>query len=169
MFPRSISLLLAAIVTLGGAAMLANPNALSVQPLAQMPAEGGDRGGRGWLKDLDLTPQQTQQIKAIRQQYQAQLTQRRQAMRQAHQELRDLMAGDASADQVRQKFNQVKELRRTLAETQFESTLAIREVLTPAQRQKFADRMQQRGKRGRDRGNVRSELLLHADLSFLAD
>jgi Spy/CpxP family protein refolding chaperone len=169
MSSRSISLILAAIVTLGGAAVLANPHALSLQPLAQMPVEGGDRGGRGWLKDLDLTPQQTQQIQAIRQQYQAQLTQRRQAMRQAHQELRDLMAGNASADQVRQKFNQVKELRRTLADTQFESMLAIREVLTPTQRQKFADRLQQRGKRGRDRGNVRSELPLPADLAFLAD
>jgi Spy/CpxP family protein refolding chaperone len=47
--------------------------------------------------------------------------------------------------------------------------LAIREVLTPTQRQKFADRLQQRGKRGRDRGNVRSELPLPADLAFLAD
>ena len=149
MSPRYISAIIAAIVALGGAVVLANPTyLLSGGSIAQAPAgappDAPNRGGPGWLRDLNLNPDQVQKIQAIRSQYKDQLAQRRQAARQAHQELRVLMAGDASTDAVRQKYNQVKTLKQELADAQFDSMLAMREVLTVEQRRQFADRMQHR-------------------------
>jgi Spy/CpxP family protein refolding chaperone len=65
-------------------------------------------------------------------------------VRQASQELRDLMAGTASADQIRTKHQQLQQLRQQLEEVTFESTLASREVLTPDQRKQLAQLMEQR-------------------------
>jgi Spy/CpxP family protein refolding chaperone len=47
----------------------------------------------------------------------------------------------SSKEQVHEKYNQLKNLRQQLADAQFENTLAIREVLNPEQRQKYADCM----------------------------
>lgn len=102
------------------------------------------------FQSLDLTPAQIREIRAIQQRYQPQLTQRRQALRQAHQELNRLMAGETSDEQIRAKFQQVQQLRQQQAATHFESLLAMRSVLTPAQRRKFAELMQER------QGNPRS-------------
>ncbi|MGH2415260.1 MAG: Spy/CpxP family protein refolding chaperone, partial [Microcystaceae cyanobacterium] len=88
-----------------------------------------------------LTAQQMQQIKTIRTQSKDQIDQKRQAFRQAQQELKALMAGTASKEQVRDKYNQLRTLRQEVADVQFDNTLAIREVLNPEQRQKFAEQM----------------------------
>ncbi|WP_448561233.1 Spy/CpxP family protein refolding chaperone [Trichothermofontia sp.] len=96
------------------------------------------------LQALELTPAQLREIRAIQQRYEPQLTRRRQALRQAHQELNRLMAGDAPETQIRSKFQQIQQLRQQQATTHFESLLAMRSVLTPAQRRKFAELMQHR-------------------------
>ncbi|WP_448573007.1 Spy/CpxP family protein refolding chaperone [Trichothermofontia sp.] len=93
---------------------------------------------------LDLTPAQIREIRAIQQRYAPQLTQGRQALRQAHQELSRLMATGTSNEQIRAKFRQVQQLRQQQAATHFESLLAMRSVLTPSQRRKFAELMQER-------------------------
>ncbi|MEH2454415.1 Spy/CpxP family protein refolding chaperone [Nostoc sp.] len=95
----------------------------------------------GWLKDLNLTFQQLQQIKEIRNQSKHQIAQKSQEIRQGQQELHELIAGTATKEQVRGKYNQIKLVKQQLADTQFENTLAIREILNPEQRQKFAERM----------------------------
>jgi Spy/CpxP family protein refolding chaperone len=130
-------------IALGSSIALAKPNLVLSQVLAQNPTPSPrqQRGQSGWLKDLNLTPQQIQQIKTIRTQSKDQTAQKRQAIRQAQQELKGLMAGTASKDQVRDKYNQLKTLRQELADIQFDNTLAIREVLNPEQRQKFAEQM----------------------------
>lgn len=108
----------------------------SPQPLAQRPER--------LLQALDLTPAQIREMRAIQQRYEPQLTQRRQALRQARQELTRLMAGDAPEAQIRAKFRQIEQLRQQQAAIHFESLLAMRSVLTPTQRRKFADLMQHR-------------------------
>ena len=45
---------------------------------------------------------------------------------------------------MRDKHRQIMGLRQQLEEIQFESTLAMREVLTPEQRTQFSQMMQQR-------------------------
>lgn len=62
-------------------------------------------------------------------------------MRQAQQELINLLAGNASREQIRSKYNQIRGLRQQLTDAEFENTLAIRDVLTPEQRQKFIELM----------------------------
>lgn len=153
MFPRYASAIVATIVVLGGAVALANPVGLIAQSSTQAsPAASLDRGA-SWLRELNLTADQVQRIQTIRGQYREQLTQQRQSVRKAQQEMRELMAGSASTDTVRQKHNQVKTLRQQLADTQFESILAIREVLTVEQRRQFAEQMQRRRGEFRNRRN----------------
>lgn len=93
---------------------------------------------------LELTPAQIREIRAIQQRYQPELAQRRRALRQAHQELNRLMASETSNEQIRAKFQQVQQLRQQQAATHFESLLAMRSVLTPTQRRRFAELMQNR-------------------------
>ncbi|MBN3958182.1 Spy/CpxP family protein refolding chaperone [Nostoc sp. NMS8] len=144
MLIRRVSILAAAMIALGSTIALAKPTLISQQVIAQNPT-GVTRPNRakseGWLKDLNLTSQQLQQIKQIRNQSKQQIAQKSQEIRQGQQELHDLIAGTATKEQVRGKYNQIKLLKQQLSDTQFENTLAIREILNPEQRQKFADRM----------------------------
>ncbi|XGV94923.1 MAG: Spy/CpxP family protein refolding chaperone [Leptolyngbya sp. BL-A-14] len=162
MSPRHLSILAAAVVLLGGAVAIANP-LLRFQPIAQTPTASPDQtpssqtpSGQapsepmspdhkeGWLKDLNLSADQVQKMRAIRGQYQGKITQGRQAVRQARQELQNLMAGDATEAQIREKYNQVKTLKQQVGDAQFESILATRNVLNPEQRRKLASRMLKR-------------------------
>jgi protein CpxP len=99
-----------------------------------------------FMEQLDLTTAQKQKLKAIYYQNKDRLLQRKQAVRQVTQELRDLMVGTASTDQVRTKYKQVEVVRQQLEAESFESMLATREVLTPIQRSQFAQLMEQQGK-----------------------
>lgn len=96
------------------------------------------------LQDLNLSADQMTRIQQIRTRYREQLKGDRDALRQADQDLRSLMAGTASDDQIRAKQRQVRDLRIKLGDAQFNSMLEMRNVLTPEQRQKFAQRMEKR-------------------------
>ncbi|MFN6462952.1 MAG: Spy/CpxP family protein refolding chaperone [Nostoc sp. DedVER02] len=143
MLIRRVSILTVAMVALGSTIALAKPTLLSRQVIAQTPTIPHPNPGKsvGWLKDLNLTSQQLQQIKEIRNQSKQQIAQKSQEIRQGQQELHDLIVGTATKEQVRGKYNQIKLVKQQLADMQFENTLAIREILNPEQRQKFADRM----------------------------
>jgi Spy/CpxP family protein refolding chaperone len=104
------------------------------------------------MQELNLTQDQQQKLKVIYSQYNDQISQRKQALRQATKEFKSLMASNASADQVRTKHQQVQGLRQQLEAVSFESMLAMREVLTPAQRSQFAQLMEQR------RANYRNQM-----------
>jgi periplasmic protein CpxP/Spy len=102
-------------------------------------------GGVGNLvKELNLSPDQIQRIQKLRTNSNGKTKERRQALRTAKQELTQLLQGNASSDQIRQKRQQVQSLQREVADTNFENTLAIREILTPEQRVKLQQLMQQR-------------------------
>lgn len=142
------------LLSLGGALVLANPKPLFPQPWAQNQ-NGPRRAQRDQpkiMEQLNLTDEQKQKLQAIQTQYKDQISQRKQAVRQATQELRDLMAGDASADEIRAKHRQVQGLRQQMEEVSFESMLAMREVLTPEQRSQFARLIEQR------RANFRNQM-----------
>jgi Spy/CpxP family protein refolding chaperone len=146
-------------LSLGGAIAFTNPTSLLPQAIAQNTEEQRrpDRGKARLIQELNLTPEQTQQIQAIQNQYQDQISQRRQAVRQARQELLDLMAGTASEAQVREKYRQVETLKQQASQTRFDSMLAMREVLTPEQRRQFAERMQNRRENYKNRQMDRGE------------
>jgi protein CpxP len=142
MFLRRVSLVAMTIIALGGASALAQVGGSpSPQHLAQTPTNVTPqrRSPVGWLETLNLTSDQVQKIKTIRNQSQADIKPKREAVRQAQVELRNLLAGNAPQGQVKGKYKQLEILKQQLANVQFENTLAIREVLNPEQRQKFAE------------------------------
>jgi periplasmic protein CpxP/Spy len=143
-------------VVLGSAAVIratsqnhAQPEPFAEELLAQNPQPM--RRGMGWLRELNLSQDQMQRIQEIRNRHRDQLKNDRDAVRRSQQELRDLLAGTASDDQIRAKHQQVRDLRNKLSEAQFNSMLEIRNVLTPEQRRKFAERMERQRPRFRER------------------
>lgn len=105
----------------------------------------GDRDGATppWLNQLNLTPDQLQRIQAIHNQYRPQLQTNRQAVYTTHQEMRELMSSDTPSNTLRQKHQQLQALHQESGNLRFESMLAIREVLTPSQRQQASTLMEQ--------------------------
>ncbi len=95
-------------------------------------------------KELNLSSDQIQKLQQLRKNAQGKNKERRQTLQIAKQELNQLIQGNASTDQVRQKRQQVQSLQREIADTNFENTLAIREILTPAQRVKLQQIIEQR-------------------------
>ncbi len=150
---RRVSVLAALVLSCGSAVALINSNPFLSQAIAQSPAQSpegqpgdqrrSDRKAQ-LMRELNLTPEQTQRLQTIQSQYRNQTEQRNQAVRQAHQELIDLMAGTAPENQIREKYRQVETLKQQAAEVRFTSLLAMREVLTPEQRRQFAEGMQNR-------------------------
>lgn len=166
------SLFAALMLALGTATTVyAAPQTLAEQTIAQRP--GGNNPGRGsggggqwagkegWLEQLNLTAEQQQEIQAIRDRYQTQMQASRDQMRQNMERMSQMMAGNTSDNDLRNQHNQILQARQQMGQMHFEQMLAIRNVLTPEQRQQFAQLMQQRrenrenrqGNHGNGRGN----------------
>ena len=142
MYLRRISIVTAIVIILSGASVVAQVSNSHKHLSAQTPTNSPPQPRKsGWLQDLNLTPQQLEQIKQIRRQSQDQIKPKQEALRQVQEELHNLLAGKASQQEVRTKYNQLKTLKQQLADAQFENTLAIREILSLEQRQKFAEYM----------------------------
>ena len=115
------------------------------------PCEFG-RKGRGYrmerLRELDLTPEQSEQIETIQQQSQADTEPLRQEFQQAHAQMRSLLAGNANSDELRQQHQQIQTLHQQLGNQRFETMLQVREILTPEQRSSWGELIQKhRGRR----------------------
>jgi Spy/CpxP family protein refolding chaperone len=97
-----------------------------------------------WLQELDLTPEQVQEMRAIRERYQPQMETQRETMKAERQALQSLMVGNASEGTIRAQHEVVQDQALELADLRFESMLEIREILTPAQRAQAAELMEER-------------------------
>jgi periplasmic protein CpxP/Spy len=104
--------------------------------------ESGDIPSGRMLRQLNLSTEQLQKIKAIRDRDLARIQELAQQSRQANTELRDLLAGSESSDVIRAKHNQALNLQQELRKQHFERMLAMREVLTPQQRSQLKEIMQ---------------------------
>jgi periplasmic protein CpxP/Spy len=105
---------------------------------------------RGLLPELNLTPDQVQRVRSVRERYKEQIREASERFRQARQELSQLMgSGNASDAQIRDKFRQVQTAEQQLSQLRFESTLAVRAVLNPEQRRQFATQMENKRQRQR--------------------
>jgi periplasmic protein CpxP/Spy len=111
-------------------------------PNGELKIPAGNLGNLA--KELNLSQDQIQQLQKLRKNSQGKTKERRQILQAARQELNQLIQGNASADRVRQKRQQVQSLQREIADSNFEQTLAIREILTPEQRVKLQQIMEQR-------------------------
>lgn len=138
----------------GGTFAVAQSNSDSFR-VAQQPIEaeeegprhGRRHGGDRWLEQLDLSAEQSEQIQTIKEQARANSEGLHQQMEQEKEELRSLLASDATADQLRQQHQQVQTLKMQLGDRRFETMLAVREVLTPEQRTELAELAEARGER----------------------
>ena len=104
------------------------------------------------LKQLNLSPEQLQKLKTIRDRQLTQIRDLGQQSRQANKELRDMLAGTESSDVIRSKHTQVLNLQQELRKQHFERMLAMREILTPQQRSQLNEIMQ---KHRPNHGNLR--------------
>ncbi|WP_017718432.1 Spy/CpxP family protein refolding chaperone [Kamptonema formosum] len=146
---RRVSVLAVLMLALGNAAALAQSAPAPEEPVAQRPGDDGPPGppGRGpgeLFEQLNLSQDQMQKMQQIQERYKTQMQQQQKTLRQAEDELRDLMAGTADQNQLREKHRQVQALREKMGELRFESLLEMREVLTPDQRRQMSELMQQR-------------------------
>jgi protein CpxP len=91
------------------------------------------------FQQLDLTKEQQQQIKQIHLQYQQQIINQKQIIVRLQQQLSDMMVGTEPIESLKAKNQQLSALRLKMESLHFESMLAIREILTPPQRQKFRE------------------------------
>jgi periplasmic protein CpxP/Spy len=110
---------------------------------------------QAFLQQLSLTPEQTQQIKALQDQNQPARQSNMQRLKQLNQEMQALLAGNAANFQITAKFDEIQGLRQQAARAHFEQTLKVREILNPEQRQKFSQLIQSKRDKFRDRMNFR--------------
>ncbi|MGB3691858.1 MAG: Spy/CpxP family protein refolding chaperone [Spirulinaceae cyanobacterium] len=150
-----ISLVAVCLFAVGGTIALADslPKNPSSQILAQHSGQhlGLDREKSKFLEELDLSAQQKQQLQEIRTKEREEMRQLRESLYQERQTLERMAIDTASADEVREQYQKVRNLQVQLGDLHFENMLGMREVLTPAQRQKLAELMEQR--RQKFRGN----------------
>ncbi|NET34424.1 MAG: Spy/CpxP family protein refolding chaperone [Cyanothece sp. SIO1E1] len=115
--------------------------------LAQNERRQGSRGPR-WLQELDLSPEQSEQIQSIREQARPEKESLREQLREARTQLQSLLSSNATDGQLRQQHQQIQELHQQLSDQRFENMLAIRQILTPEQRTQAAEFISQRRGRG---------------------
>jgi periplasmic protein CpxP/Spy len=141
-------------LTLGNPPILAQSNSPSNVPfspnrmdMAQSHGGGGNREmGEGYkermFEQLNLTDAQKQQLQDIRQRYGNQMQPLHESLRNQQNELRQLMAGNASDGEIRAKHNEVLTIRQQLGNLHFESMLEMRNILDADQRAQLAQVME---------------------------
>jgi Spy/CpxP family protein refolding chaperone len=141
-------------VGLGSSAVMADVGGELSQPVitenttqyyAQRPRRGINNRRQGRIiEQLNLSQEQTQELVSIREKYKPRFRSLREQMRKAHEEMRQMMTGNVSQAELRAKNEEINQLNQKIDELRFESLLEMREVLTPEQRQEFAQIMEQR-------------------------
>ncbi len=96
------------------------------------------------FQQLNLTSAQQKKIKQIHNLYYPQIIKIREKLTALKDELTAMMASAESATMIRNKHQEILQLRQELGELQLETMLATREVLTLEQRQEFADILKSR-------------------------
>jgi Spy/CpxP family protein refolding chaperone len=146
------------VLSLGGT-VVAAPKSLPqvmVQNTGDQQPQGQSMKDR-LVQELNLTPDQAQKMQDIRTKYKDQLTQQHQALVQARTELRTLMAGTGSDDQIRDQYNKVQDLQNQFAKLAFEQRLEMRDILTPDQRHQADELMQARRQQFKERFRQQTE------------
>ena len=102
------------------------------------------------MEQLDLSPEQSQQVEAIQEESKTTAEEIEPQVRSQREEMKSLMASDASTEEIRSQYQEAQALRQKMGDNRFETMLRIREVLTSEQRAKIAELMEQhRGEKGR--------------------
>ncbi len=128
---------------------LSSSNSIVAQnALAQAPTQKKEWENKRekMFQKLNLSADQQAQIKSIMEQAKTSNQGLRQQVKTAREQLKTLMtSSDASDDAIRQAHQQVQTLGQQMGDQRFDTMLKIRNVLTPAQRTKFAELRKQGG------------------------
>lgn len=114
-------------------------------------ARPGHHGGpkmHKLMKELNLTGEQKDKIKAEREKRKPEMKAAREKAKAAREKLREAFKQNASADQLRTLKNEVQAAQTAAGDLRFEGMLALREVLTPEQRAKFNEWQEKRQAKG---------------------
>ena len=90
------------------------------------------------LAVLNLSENQKQRMEIIRRKYQALISPQRENLQRTRQELTNLMIGNSTNSVIRSKHQEVSRLQQRISNLYFESVLEMREILTPTQRTRLA-------------------------------
>lgn len=125
---------------------IANPERGTTFELSQVTnlRQDSESPSVGLFDQLNVTSQQKQEIQEIRDQHRVTLEQRQQQLHQVQQDLNQLIASEAPEDQIRQKHDQLLQMTQEMKELNFDVMMQLRGVLTPEQRARFAEIMQNR-------------------------
>jgi len=97
-----------------------------------------------WMKDINPSTEQRERIKAIHEQSRKDTEDFLQQLHKAEDQMHSLLTSNASLDKLRQQHQQIQKLHQQLDDHNFETMLAVRQVLTSEQRQQLDKLMQQR-------------------------
>jgi len=118
-----------------------------------------DRGERAerLIEELNLTEAQVSQIRAIREGARDEMQALHSNLRDQREVLHDLMASEATENELRAQYDTVQSRHQEVADARFENMLAVREVLTPEQRAELSELMEQRRENRRDDRGFRGD------------
>lgn len=114
--------------------------------MAQRLGDDEDRGYKGekserLMKKLNLTSEQRNKIADIRSKYQPKFDSLNEQIRNEREILGEMMRTNQGENQMRSQHQKIVSLSQQIQNLRFESMLEMREVLTPEQRQEWANMM----------------------------
>jgi periplasmic protein CpxP/Spy len=140
------SAILSAVVVVASGASMGIANAQSQLNFGSSMAPPVVKNSDQLIKELNLTPRQVQQLKAMRQKFQGRKQAQRQLVEVAKQDLAQLLASDAPLPKIREQRNRVKNLQKQFSDLKFDNMMAMKEILTSEQWAKLQKMKQQRVK-----------------------
>lgn len=106
----------------------------------------GLMGRKGLFKELNLTADQKEKLKKLREDGKGDRKEAREEMKKQGKAFREKMGTQASDDELRKEFTALQGKRAELAKSHFEHMLKVRAIFTPEQRKKFAEVMENKMK-----------------------
>jgi periplasmic protein CpxP/Spy len=104
------------------------------------------KNGEQIVKELNLTPRQVQQLKAMRQKFQGRKQEQQKLLEAAKQELGEMLLSNAPSAKIRDQRNRLKTLQQQFSDLKFDNMMALKEILTAEQWAKLQKMKQQRAK-----------------------
>lgn len=111
---------------------------LGLQANADCHKEGkGKHFFKKMKKELNLTPQQMEQMKSFKKEAKSQFKAKKESMKQARKALESALKSNSSEDVIRARYADLKAQQDEFSQARFEKILKIRAILTEEQRAKF--------------------------------
>ncbi len=92
------------------------------------------------LKDLDLTSEQKEKMKALRTEAKSEIKKCREDMKQARKDFKEALKSGASKEEVVAAFQKMTDKKNELSKSRLESILEVRDILTAEQRAKLFEK-----------------------------